>query len=85
MTWNHVRLPPRRREAHFGDRIVTCFADRPAHVLAVLDAAVAARPGAEALVCGEMRIDYRGLRDRAARVAAGLAARGIGRGDRVAL
>lgn len=85
MTWNHIRLPPRRREAHFGDRIVTCFADRPDHVLAVLDVAAAARPGAEALVCGDVRIDYRGLRDRAARVAAGLAARGIGRGDRVAL
>ncbi len=85
MTWDHVRLPARRRETHFGDRIVTCFADRPAHVLAVLDAAVAARPRAEALVCDGLRLDYQGLRDRAARVAAGLAARGIGAGDRVAL
>lgn len=85
MTWDHVRLPARRRETHFGDRIVTCFAERPASVLAVLDAAAAARPQAEALVCGALRLDYATLRARAGRVAAGLAARGVGAGDRVAL
>jgi len=85
MTWDHVRLPPRRRETHFGDRIVTCFADRPASVPQVLAAAVAARPDAEALVCDGLRLDYQALQARAARVAAGLARRGVGAGDRVAL
>ncbi len=85
MTWDHVRLPPRRRETHFGDRIVTCFADRPASVGAVLAAAVADRPDAEALVCDGLRLDYRSLQARVIRVAAGLARRGVAAGDRVAL
>ncbi|MCC6222134.1 MAG: AMP-binding protein [Thermoleophilia bacterium] len=42
-------------------------------------------PEAEALVEGDVRVTYRELRDRAARLAAGLAARGIEPGDRVAL
>jgi 2-furoate---CoA ligase len=41
-------------------------------------------PDAEALVGGSGRLTYAGLRERAARIAAGLAARGVRRGDRVA-
>jgi len=41
-------------------------------------------PEAEALVGGAERLTYSDLRARAARIAAGLAARGVGRGDRVA-
>lgn len=41
-------------------------------------------PGAEALVDGDVRVTYRELRERAARLAAGLASRGVARGDRVA-
>jgi long-chain acyl-CoA synthetase len=42
-------------------------------------------PGRDAVVHGTTRISYAGLEARASQVAAGLAARGIGRGDRVAL
>jgi 2-furoate---CoA ligase len=41
-------------------------------------------PNAEAVVDGEARLTYADLRDRAALVSAGLAAQGVGRGDRVA-
>ena len=74
-----------RTERHFGDRMVRCFADRPATVPEVFARACAARPDAEALVCGETRLTYRQLAQRAARVAAGLAARGVKAGDRVGL
>ena len=41
-------------------------------------------PGAEAVVGEGSRLTYAGLRERAARIAAGLADRGVGPGDRVA-
>jgi 2-furoate---CoA ligase len=41
-------------------------------------------PDREALVAADRRLTYAGLRARAARVAAGLSARGVVRGDRVA-
>ena len=41
-------------------------------------------PDAEALVAEEERLTYADLRERAARIAAGLAARGVESGDRVA-
>lgn len=74
-----------RRELHYGDRVVSCFAARPPHVHAMLAEAVAARPEAEALVCGEVRLSYAALDAEVAALATGLAARGVGPGDRVAL
>jgi 2-furoate---CoA ligase len=47
-------------------------------------AAAERNPEAEALVEGDFRLDYRELRERAARLAGGLAELGVGRGDRVA-
>jgi len=41
-------------------------------------------PDAEAVVDGELRLSYAALLERAQRIAGGLAARGIGTGDRVA-
>lgn len=74
-----------RLEAHYGDRVVRCFAARPASVHALLLEAVQRNPDGEALVCGDTRLSYRQLLERSGRLAAGMAARGIGRGDRVAL
>jgi 2-furoate---CoA ligase len=42
------------------------------------------KPGAEALASTTTRVTYAGLRERAARIARGLVARGVDRGDRVA-
>lgn len=77
--------PTTRLEAWFGDRVIRCYRDRPPHLAAVLEAAVAQRPDDEALVCGPRRLDWREVRQRAGRLAAGLAARGVAPGSRVAL
>ncbi|HYM31334.1 MAG TPA: AMP-binding protein [Candidatus Cybelea sp.] len=74
-----------RDEVHYGDRVMRCYAERPAHVDALLRAAVRARPDAEALTEGETRITYAELDAAVGRIAGNLAAIGIGKGDRVAL
>ncbi|MET0540526.1 MAG: class I adenylate-forming enzyme family protein, partial [Variovorax sp.] len=76
---------PMRREQHFGNRVVHCFGERPRSVTEVFERARAARGEAEAVVCGALRLRYAELGAQADRVAAGLRARGIGPGDRVAL
>jgi O-succinylbenzoic acid--CoA ligase len=78
-------MPARRREAHFGDRVVWCLERPAASFHAMLAATVAAHPEGEALVCEGLRLGWRELDAWVARVAGGLAARGVGRGDRVAL
>lgn len=75
-----------RRELHHGDRIVSCFVERPPHVHAMLAEAVARHPGMEAVVCDDgTRLSYKELDAEIRALAAGLAARRIGQGDRVAL
>jgi long-chain acyl-CoA synthetase len=79
-TWPATRL-----ESHYGDRVMRCFAQRPASVYAMLLEAVQRNPDGDALVCADARITYRGLAEQSSRLAAGLAARGIAAGDRVAM
>ncbi len=77
--------PPTRDEAHYGDRVVRCFTERPASLLDMLRLAVQRNAAGEALVCGEQRLNYGELLATSEQLAAGLASRGIGPGDRVAL
>ena len=84
MNWPLERWPRLRREAHF-DRVLTCFADRPAHLNALFAQTLSRHAGDEALVCAERRLSYAELDGAAARVAAGLARDGVGAGDRVAI
>ena len=84
MTWLGP-IPAIRDERHFGDRVVRCFAARPASVPHMLAEAVQRNGTGEAIVHGHERLDYRALDDLAARIAGGLQGLGIGRGDRVAL
>lgn len=79
-TWPATRL-----EAHYGDRVVRCFVKRPESLHAMLADAAQRYPAGDAIVCGEERISWQGLRDVSARLAQGLAQRGIGAGDRVAM
>lgn len=77
--------PSLRREVHFGNRVVTCHSDRPGSVDAMLARSVATVPQTVALVDGDLRLTYTELDLLVGRMAAGLAARGVGAGDRVAM
>src|SRR5215469_4204401 len=85
MEWTLAASPKSRREAHYGGRVVSCFVERPASVPHMLEAAVAAKPDGEALVCGERRWSWRDVEREVAAAAIALAERGISQGDRVAL
>jgi long-chain acyl-CoA synthetase len=78
-------VPPTRHELHYGSRLVRCFANRPKSVHEMLANAVARRPQGIALICGEDNITYAELDARVGRVAGGLKALGIEKGDRVAM
>ena len=77
--------PEMRLEAHFGDRVVPCFLDRPQSLYALLHAAAKTNPSGEALVCGSERLSYAELLKQSSQLATGLARRGIKTGDRVAM
>ena len=74
-----------RRENHFENRLVLCYAQRPAHVAEMLASALAQRPEGLAVVCGDMRLSWRELHHAATKCAGGLAQRGVAVGDRVAM
>lgn len=76
---------PLRRERHYGNRVVACYPDRPANVYAMFAEAAVRHPDNTALVYEDQRLSYADLATEVARVASGLAARGLGQGDRIAL
>lgn len=73
-----------RFESHHG-RVVPCFRDRPRDLNELVAHTVSRYADREAVVDGTTRLTYAALEQRAARVAAGLAADGIAAGDRVVL
>lgn len=77
--------PTTRLEAHYGDRMVRCFADRADNLCDILSASVERCPDCEALVAGDARYTWRELDVQVARFAAWFAARSIRPGDRIAL
>lgn len=79
------RYPTRRRERHFGDRVVWCFAERPASVYSAFETAARRQLSATAIRYGTQSWTYRELEAEAARLAAGLAHLGVHAGDRVAM
>ncbi len=85
MRWPLTTEPATRHETHYGDRIITCFGDRPRTMNEMLDAAIAAYPDRESVVCGTQRLTWTDVDARTRTIAAGLSARGVGQGDRVAL
>jgi acyl-CoA synthetase (AMP-forming)/AMP-acid ligase II len=74
-----------RRENHFENRLVLCYAQRPANLAEMLVSALAQRPDALAMVCADVRLSWRELHHAATKCAAGLAQRGVVNGDRVAM
>ena len=83
--WADYPVPAQRHEALYGDRIVRCFAGRPSSVFALFAESAAQAPQAEALVYEGQRWTYAECDAATARLAAGLAARGVQRGDRVVM
>lgn len=80
-----VEAPAVRRERHFGQRVVSCFAHRPGHVAQLLVDALSRHADAEALVADGLRLSWRELHHAVTRCAGGLVRCGVGAGDRVAL
>jgi long-chain acyl-CoA synthetase len=83
--WRDHPVPAMRAELLYGDRIVRCFAERPPGLVAMFERSRAARPDADAVVCDGARWSYAETGAEAERIAAGLAALGLGAGDRVVL
>ncbi len=77
--------PQLRLETHYDQREMRCFAERPDDVIRMWLQAAQRQPQAEALVCGAQRLSWAQLQDQVLRVAAALRARGVAKGDRVAL
>jgi acyl-CoA synthetase (AMP-forming)/AMP-acid ligase II len=78
-------MVPLRHETHYGNRVVRCFAERPAHIDAMFRATVVRNQERNALVLGDERISYRALDATVEAVAGNLAQRGFRKGDRLAL
>ncbi|WP_328185479.1 class I adenylate-forming enzyme family protein [Marinobacter sp. OP 3.4] len=74
-----------RHEHHFGDRVVRCYQERPASVLAAFLASAKRAPEADCMVCDGQRLSYREAAGRAEAIASQLRHRGVEPGDRVAL
>ena len=81
--WHAHPVPAMRREALYGDRVVRCFADRPAGLHAMFERSRTKRGGHEAIVHEGRRWTYAEAGAEADRLAAGFAARGVVAGDRV--
>lgn len=74
-----------RKEIHYVDRLVDCFEPRPRSIEAMVAVHVQDRGDAIAIVDGKRQLSYRQLNDQAARLAGALRAKGLERGDRVAM
>ena len=67
------------------ERLVRCYADRPANVAAMLRGSFARAAGRTAVAAGATRMDYETLGVQAETLAANLARLGVKQGERVAL
>ncbi len=83
--WRDCPVPALRHEALHGDRVVRCFTPRSHNLWRLFADRALCQPQAEALVCGAQRLSYAQCADVATRCAAGLAAQGVQRGERVLL
>jgi long-chain acyl-CoA synthetase len=83
--WQQLLPVATRQEAHYGDRITTCFPDRPRNLDDMFRQTVARFPQQEALVFGKQRLTYKELDKRVDAVAVNLHALGLQPGERVAV
>ena len=78
-------VPAVRREGHFGDRVMTCFAERPDSFDAMLRAAAEAHPDRDAVVDGARRLSFAELERLVSAAAAGYRSLGLEPGSRLGL
>ena len=83
--WHTYPVPRQRLEAWDGDRVVRCFAERPASLFALFERALHDCPAHDAVVFEAKRWTYAQAATEVARAASGFARAGVARGDRVAL
>ncbi len=76
---------PTRRESHYGDRVIQCFAERPRSLHSMLEHAVETRADHEALVFEGQRLTWGQICRRSGALAGALQALGVNQGDRVVL
>ncbi|MGI9424173.1 MAG: class I adenylate-forming enzyme family protein [Hyphomicrobiaceae bacterium] len=79
------QVPAQRHESHYGNRVIRCFVERPHNAYDLLRDAANRNPDGEALVCDDQRLSYREFECVVQKCAAGLDAKGINAGDRVAM
>ncbi|HEX6017391.1 MAG TPA: class I adenylate-forming enzyme family protein [Burkholderiaceae bacterium] len=83
--WSGYAMPAQRAESLYGDRVVRCFAPRPRNLQQMFADARTRAPRAAALVYEGQRHGYAQCDAIARRLAAGLAAHGVGGGERVVM
>jgi long-chain acyl-CoA synthetase len=83
--WADVPLPDLRLEAHFGDRLLSCFSERASNLHALFEHTVDRHGDRLAMVWGDQRWTWQAVADQSARVATGLKKAGLAAGDRVIL
>jgi long-chain acyl-CoA synthetase len=77
-------MPKIRKEFHWG-RVISCYSERPQNVNAMMATVFASAAGKLGLVDGASRMNYRELDRVVSALAAGLFAKGVHQGDRVAV
>ena len=85
MGWSNTSLPAMQIEAHFGDRLIPVFQERPRSVWEMIAAAGQRNPDGEAIVFGDERLTWRETVRRSSAIAAGLKDLGLQPGDRLAV
>lgn len=85
MNWLATVHAPRRRELHYGDRLVSCFLQRWPHLWAMIEDAARRNPRGEAVICGQRRCSWADLVREVSGLSACWAAQGVRAGDRVAI
>ena len=80
-----MTAPDMRREIHYGDRMVSCFTNRPSTLDEMLRDVVARVPQRTALVLGDERVSYAELNETIERIAQNFAHAGLKKGERIAL
>ncbi|MEO6839845.1 MAG: class I adenylate-forming enzyme family protein [Bradyrhizobium sp.] len=85
MDRSYFSISPMQLQARFGDRVVPVFCERPRNIWAMISDTASRNSDGEALVCGDIRMNWREVVQRSEQIAAGFHRLGLRGGDRVAV